>query len=164
MDKLKVFKGKSIMCKMDVNGVIEYANDYFIELCGFKQWEIIGKDLAANYTNDMPKLIMNYTWENILKKKKTNAIIKFKSKSMEFFWLQVKFDYKIDEKTREVRNIYLYGQPLSQKSIEKITKIYTNLSNLENQESIASAEKYLAGYLEGNNLNFEQFFDKFLTL
>lgn len=34
---------KIIMSKTDERGVIEYANQYFMDICGYDEWELMGE-------------------------------------------------------------------------------------------------------------------------
>lgn len=163
LDKEKhVDNTKSIMCKTDIDGYIEYANEYFVELSGYNEGGIMGESIEIISHPDMPKVIAKSIWREIKKKKKVNAIVKYLSKSGHFYWLQVKFDFKVSEATREILNVYLYATPPSRSGILEINKFYKKLSKIENEAGLEIAENYFNGYLENSDLTYGNFIDKYL--
>ncbi|MCF6350213.1 MAG: PAS domain-containing protein [Flavobacteriaceae bacterium] len=163
LDKEKhVANTKSIMCKTDTDGHIEYANEYFVELAGYDEGEIMGESLDIISHPETPKLISKYIWEQINKKHKVYAIIKYLSKSGHFYWLQLKFDYKVSEVTREVINIYLYASVPSRNAILELEKFYKKLTKIETESNLEIAKKYFNGYLENSNLTYDSFIEKYL--
>ena len=164
MNKIAVLGEKSIMCKLEPNGVIEYASSYFIELCEYRNFEILGKKLDLVYNSDTPRVIIDSFWNRISLKQKTTAIVKFNTKSGDYFWLRIKLDYKIDEKSRDISNIYLYGFPVHETIIKKIEEVYLHLNDLEKKSEKKQIEKIFNDFLLEKKVTFEDFFDKILKL
>ena len=160
--EVHVISSKPLMCKTGMHGIIEYANEYFVELSGYSEGEIIGESLELIAHPDTPKIISSLIWENISNKKRTNAIVKYISKSGNFYWLQIKLDYKVDEVSRAISNIYLYATSPDRASILKIEKIYTKLNKIENEAGYDVAQNYFKGYLENLSLTYETFIEKYL--
>ena len=150
----------SIMVKTDNKGIIEYANEYFIELSGYEIGEIIGKDISLVKHPEMPDIIFDLIWESLLKKENTKAIIKNISKTGEYFWLQAKFDFKVNENTREIENFYAYYSPVSKDSITKLNKLYQVISKIEKRAGMDIAESYFLGYLEDKSQDYNEFVEE----
>ena len=162
--EVTILPHKTILCKTDTSQIIEYANEYFIQLCEYTEGEIIGESIALLYHPQMPRTILNLAYKYVLNKKKVYSIARFISKSGKFFWLQIRFDFKVNQETREIQNIYLYGNAASRQSITTLTKIYDKLDKIEKESNIEIAQKYFKNYLESKNLSYDSFFNQFLTL
>jgi PAS domain S-box-containing protein len=158
-----VISSKRIMCKTDINGFIEYANEYFVELSGYTEGEIIGENLRIISHPKMPKTITKYIWDKITKKQKAAAIIKYLSKSGNHYWLEIKLDYKVNEYNREILNIYLYANNASRSSVLKLEEFYNKLYKIEDEAGLEVAENYFSSYLENLNTNYEDFITNYLN-
>ena len=55
-------------------------------------------------------------------RKRVYAILKNRSKSGNFFWLQVSFDFKVNEDTREIENIYAYYTKASKTATNELAQ------------------------------------------
>lgn len=157
-----VNSNKTIMCKVDPHGIIEYANEYFVELTGYSEGEIIGESLNLISHPSMPKVINNLIWNELKRKQKTFGIIKYISKSGSYYWLQVKFDFKVNEDTRELLNIYLYAFTPDRMSILELEKFYKKLNRIEKEASFDVSQKFLSNYLENSKLTYSDFIQKYI--
>jgi PAS domain S-box-containing protein len=164
LSKIAVLGGNSIMCKLESNGAIEYTSSYFTELCGYRNFELLGKKLDLIYSLDTPRVIIDSFWNRISLKQKTTAIVKFNSKSGDYFWLRIKLDYKIDENSRAISNIYLYGFPVHETVVKKIEEVYSHINDLEKKSDKKQIEKIFNDFLLEKKVTFEDFFDKILKL
>lgn len=159
-----VVDNKSIMCKTDSNKIIEYANEYFVELTSYDEGEIMGESLDLLIHPDMPKTLIDFVWYRVNNKQKTSAIFKFLSKQGNYFWLQIKFDFKVSEVTREISNIYLYAIPPSRMGVINLSKFYNNITKIEKNSSIDIAKNYFEGYLENSKQSYESFIEQYLKI
>ena len=158
--EVHVLSVKIPMVKTDVDGIIEYANDYFLDLSEYKAGELMGESFMLLTHPDMPKTVIDVAWKQILNKKTVSTIVKFITKSGKFFWLQIRLDFKVDEQTREVKNIYYYGAQAPITSILELKKLYDKLSKIEKESSLEYSEKYFINYLENLDLDYNSFFEK----
>ncbi len=161
--EIVITPNKVILCKTDTSQIIEYINEQFINICEYSEGEIIGDSLALLYHPQMPRTILNLAYNSILKKRKVYSIVRFISKTGKFFWLQIRFDFKVNQETREIQSIYLYGSSVSLKAKNELTKIYNRLDKIEKESNIKIAQKYFNNYLENINLNYDDFFNQYLT-
>jgi PAS domain S-box-containing protein len=158
--EIHVLSGKTPMIKTDVDAIMEYANDYFLDLSEYKAGDLMGESLLLITHPDMPKTILDLAWKQILSKKTVSTIIKFISKTGKYFWLQVRLDFKVDENTRDIKNIYYYGAQAPITSKLELTKLYDKLSKIEKESSLELSEKYFNNYLENLDLDYNTFFEK----
>jgi len=153
---------ETIMCKFDVAGVIEYANDYFMTLSEYSLYELMGKKINFLYNENMPRVITEYAWNKILNKEKTNIILKCQTKSKKFYWLEVKLDLLINPETRKVENVFFYGKAANRNAILELDIFYTKLYEMEQEKGLLFSKQYLENYLEEQHLNYNDFMNKYL--
>jgi PAS domain S-box-containing protein len=162
-DEIHVLNGKTLMIKTDSDAIIEYANDYFLDISEYNAGDLMGESFLLLTHPDMPKTIIDLAWKEIFNKKTVSTIIKFISKSGKFFWLQVRLDFKVNEQTKDVKNIYYYGEQAPRNAILELTKLYDKLYKIEKESSLELSEKYFNNYLENLDLNYNTFFKKYLN-
>ena len=83
----EVPEGELIVSRTDLNGVITYANDTFLEISGFSEDELIGKNHNIVRHPDMPKAAFENLWETIKKEKKWNGNVKNIRKDKGYYWV-----------------------------------------------------------------------------
>ncbi len=152
---------ETLMIKIDNKGVIEYANDSFINLSGYKIHELIGQDVSILRHPDMPSTITDHVWMSIFKKTKTRTIIKYIAKKGAYFWLQINIDFKVNELTRDIDCIYLYYTKVNPLKIQELRKTYTTLSNIEKHSGTLTSENYFIGVLEDKSLTYSSYMDQY---
>lgn len=158
--EVHVLNGKIPMVKTDIDTIMEYANDYFLDLSEYKAGELMGESFMLLTHPDMPKTVIDIAWKQILSKKTVSTIAKFITKSGKYFWLQIRLDFKVNEQSREVKNIYYYGAQAPITSILELKKLYDKLSKIEKESSLEYSEKYFINYLENLDLDYNSFFEK----
>ncbi len=79
----------SIVSKTDKKGQITYANDKFCTISGYNREELIGRPHNIVRHPDMPKLAFKNMWETILAKKPWAGIVKNRTKSGDFYIVEV---------------------------------------------------------------------------
>ncbi len=148
--------GKVIMSKTDRFGTLEFANDYFMEISGYEEYELMGKSMFCVQHPDMPEVIFKLMWEKLLNKEDFRVIVKNLAKNGKYYWTITNFSYKIDEKTDEIIAIYSKRAATNKKSIHFFSNLYKMLLSIENKSGILSAEKYLIGFMEEKNMSFDE--------
>ena len=147
---------KTIMSKTDKKGIIEYANDYFMEISGYKEWELMGKAHNIVRHPDMPKVIFKLLWDNIKAGKGIYAIVKNLAKNGDYYWVIA--DFKIvEDENGNVEAIYARRKAVPQKVKDKITPIYAVLNELEKNTGVAASEAYFNGKLEDAGMTYNSF-------
>lgn len=139
---------KVIMSKTDKEGIFEFANDYFVEVSGYEEYELMGKSIYCTQHPDMPEVIFKLMWEKLLRKENFPILIKNLAKNGKFYWAVSDFDFKVDEDTDELLSIYNRRKSAPRLAIAFFSKLYKKLKDIENESGIALSEKYLMGHLE----------------
>ncbi|TLP35585.1 PAS domain-containing protein [Arcobacter arenosus] len=85
--EVKLNKKTMIVSETDAKGIIIYANHDFCEIAGYTKEELIGQ--PHNYVRhpDMPKAAFKDLWETIQAGKIWNGIVKNKTKSGDYYWV-----------------------------------------------------------------------------
>ena len=160
--EIHVLSDDPIMVKTDRTGTIEYVNLEYASLSEYEVEEIIGHDVSVLMHPDVPTTVFNHIWGNLFQKKRTYAILKNISKSGKFFWLQVNFDFRVNEETREIENIYAYYSKASLKAKQELDVLYKKIQTIETHSGIDVAENYLSGYLDEKSLEYNEFIESYI--
>ncbi len=150
---------KTIMSKTNPKGIIEYANDYFMEICGYEEHELIGQPHNVIRHPDMPKVIFKWLWEHLLAKKNIHALVKNLAKDGRYYWVITDFDVKVDDQG-EVTSLFARRKAPPRETIEIIDGLYQKLFSIEQASGVTIAEKYLIGFLEEKGMTYNQYIEE----
>ncbi|GAA4274421.1 PAS domain-containing protein [Aquimarina gracilis] len=148
----------TIMSKTDSKGIIEYANDYFMEICGYEEPELIGQPHNVIRHPDMPKVIFKWLWEHLQSKKNIHALVKNLAKDGRYYWVITDFDVKLNEEG-DIVSFFARRKAPPRKTIEKIDSLYKKLLSIEEASGVETAEKYLIGFLEEKGMKYDEFIE-----
>ena len=153
---------KIIMSKTDKFGIFEFANEYFMEISGYEEYELMGKSMFCIQHPDMPEVIFKMMWEKLLKKIDFHVVVKNIAKSGKYYWSITNFTFKTDE-DGEIIAIYSKRIAANRESVTYFSKLYKTLLNIEKENGIDASERYLIGFLEERRLKFNELVDSFYT-
>ena len=153
--EIKLNPYKTIMSKTDQKGIIEYANDYFMEVSGYKEWELMGQPHNILRHPDMPKLVFKLLWERLNVAQPIYAIVKNLAKDGSFYWVIADFKTKIDDTGNITHFARRKAVPDDVKA--KIEKIYSNILEIEKSAGIEASDAYFKGLLEDAGINYDEF-------
>ena len=80
-------KGKYLVSKTDLKGIITHANDAFVELSGFTREELIGKNHNLVRHPDMPPQAFEDLWRTAQAGRPWRGVVKNRSKSGDHYWV-----------------------------------------------------------------------------
>jgi aerotaxis receptor len=80
-------KGQVLVSKTDTKGIINYANDAFIELSGFTKEELIGKNHNIVRHPDMPPEAFEDLWNTVKQGLPWKGIVKNRCKDGRYYWV-----------------------------------------------------------------------------
>ncbi|MEA3228058.1 MAG: PAS domain-containing protein [Campylobacterota bacterium] len=159
-NEIKLSATKHIVSKTDDKGIIEYGNDYFVEISGYTEAELLGQPHSIVRHPDMPKVVFKMMWDRIKQGKNIMAVIKNLSKSGSYYWVVTEFEPKIDPVSGDVISYTAFRKAASQKAIDAITPIYAKLLEVEAEGGVEASEKYLRGYLEEQGTTYDDLIDE----
>lgn len=159
-NEIKLNPKRYIVSKTDAKGIIEYGNDYFVEISGYTEAELIGHPHNIIRHPDMPKVVFKMMWDRINKAQNIMAVVKNLAKDGSFYWVVTEFEPKVDPITNEVISHTAFRKAAPQKAIEAISPIYEKLLDIEKEAGMEASEKYLRGYLEENKTTYDDFINE----
>lgn len=147
-------KSETILSKTDRYGIIEYANEAFINVSGYEDFELIGQPHSVIRHPDMPKAIFKVLWDNLLAGNNFHAVAKNLAKSGRYYWVVTDFDIIKNDKG-EITNFYARRKSLPTDAITKhIEPLYKRLLAIEKTAGMKASEKYLYGFLEDMGVGY----------
>ncbi len=153
---------KTIMSKTNKKGIIEYANDYFMEVSGYKEWELMGQPHNILRHPDMPKLVFKLLWDRLNDAKPVYALVKNLAKDGRYYWVIADFKTIIDNEGNITH--YARRKAVPQKAKEKIAKIYSNILEIEKSAGLEASESYFSGMLEDGGITYDEFIHGLMEL
>ena len=150
-------KTQTIMSKTNARGIIEYANEVFVDVSGYEDYELMGQPHNIIRHPDMPKVIFKVLWENLKKGNNFHAIVKNLAKSGRYYWVITDFDISCNE-VGEVVNLFARRRAVPQEVITNhIEPLYKKLLQIEQASGVEFSEKYLIGFLEEKNRTYVEY-------
>jgi PAS domain S-box-containing protein len=156
-NEIKLSKKRYIVSKTDAAGIIEYGNDYFVEISGYTEAELIGKPHSIVRHPDMPKIAFKLMWDRIKQGKNFMAVVKNLAKDGSYYWVVTDFEPKKDPLTNEIIAHTAFRKAAPQKAIDTMAPIYAKLVEIEKEGGMEASEKYLIGFLEEHRTTYDDF-------
>ncbi len=161
IEKEKVLDPKRyIVSKTDPKGVITYGNDYFVEVAGYSEAELIGKPHNIIRHPDMPRIVFKLMWDRIKQGQNIMAVVKNLAKDGSYYWVVTDFEAKMDPLTGEPISYTAFRKAAPKKAVEAIVPIYKKLIEIEQVSGMEGSEAYLKGFLEEQGKTYDQFIDE----
>ncbi len=154
LNEVKLDSSKTIRLKTNAKGVIEFANDYSREICGYEEFELIGQIYNITSHPDMPKFIFDIVRNRLNKGGNIHALVKNLAKDGSYYWTLSYFDAKFNENGKLV-SLYVRKKAASKNTIFRIEKIYKKA--IEDRRGIIIADKYFSSFLEDKNTTYDKF-------
>ena len=158
-EEIEVSTKRYIVSKTDSKGIIEYGNDYFIEISGYTESELLGKPHNIVRHPDMPKIIFKFMWNRINRAENIMAVVKNLAKDGRYYWVVTEFEPKVDPVTNEIISHTAFRKAAPRKAIETLVPIYQQLLELEHFGGMGASEKYLRDYLSKKKKTYDEFID-----
>ncbi|MCV9926860.1 PAS domain-containing protein [Flavobacterium sp. LS1R49] len=150
-------KTQVIMSKTNPFGIIEYANETFVDVCGYEDYELMGQPHNIIRHPDMPRVIFKVLWENLKKGNNFHAIVKNLAKSGRYYWVITDFEIAKDQNDVIV-NYFGRRRAVPQEVIAMhIEPLYKKLLQIESASGMEFSEKYLIGFLEEKKRTYVEY-------
>jgi PAS domain S-box-containing protein len=145
-----------IVSETDAKGKITYVNDYFCEVSGYSEEELIGKPHSIIRHPDMPKVVFKLLWENLKQGKNINTVVKNLAKDGRYYWIFTEFEIRKNTDNGEIIGYHASRKTISTHVIEIIAELYKELLAVEKSDGVDASEKYLNAYLKekGDDVTF----------
>ena len=80
--------GQTIVSKTDLKGRITYINQYFMDISGFTEQELIGKNHNIVRHPDMPPEAFQDLWEHMKVSRPWTGMVKNRCKNGDYYWVE----------------------------------------------------------------------------
>ncbi|MFB3387015.1 PAS domain-containing protein [Flavobacterium sp. LAR06] len=152
-------KNKVLLSKTDTKGTILYANEDFIDVSGYDEFELIGQPHNIIRHPDMPKVIFKFLWDSIKASKNIHVIIKNMSKTGRYYWVITDFKI-IADSDGEIVGYFGTRKSVPENIIVKfIEPLYKKLLHIEEASGMSASEEYLTGFLEERKKTYMEYID-----
>ena len=159
-NEIKLSSHKYIVSKTDPKGKILYANDYFCEVCGYKEYELVGSPHSIVRHPDMPKAVFHLLWEHIQNGQNISAVVKNLAKNGDHYWVVTDFEIRRNVATKEINQYVAFRHAVSKKVIKEIEPLYAKMLEIEKADGMAASIQYLDDFLASKRLNYNQFIEQ----
>ncbi len=156
-------KNKVLLSKTDTKGTILYANEDFIDVSGYDEFELIGQAHNIIRHPDMPKVIFKFLWDSIKSSKNIHAIIKNMSKTGRYYWVITDFKI-IADSNGEIVGYFGTRKSVPEDIVVKfIEPLYKKLLHIEEASGMLASEEYLLGFLEERKKTYMEYIDHLIA-
>ena len=151
-----------LVSRTDEKGVIEYVNDYFIEVSGYLESELIGQPHNLIRHPDMPRIVFKLMWEHIQSGKNILALVKNLAKDGRYYWVYTSFEPNINRDDNKIIGYLASRKAAPRDIIDIIAPLYDKLLEIEKSEGMEESQKYLDSFLKekGKDITFENIMDE----
>ena len=146
---------KIIVSKTDKYGKIQYVNDYFCEVAGYEEDEILGAPHNIVRHPDMPQAIFYLMWQSIQSGNNITAVVKNLSKSGKYYWVSTDFEIMKDS-DGEVNGYIAYRRPASKMAVSGVEELYEKLLRIERKSGMEQSLLYLQGFLDVRHVTYHE--------
>ncbi len=154
--EIKLDPTKVIMSKTDPKGIIEYANEYFMEISGYEEFELMGQPHNIIRHPDMPKVVFKVMWDRLHRGENIHALVKNLAKDGRYYWVLTNFETKYDDDNNIIAH-YARRKAAPGNAVYQIEKLYNTLLSIEKNQNEEVAEKYFYGMLEEKRKSYDEF-------
>lgn len=149
-----------IVSKTDPRGVITYANDVFIDISGYTEYELMGKPHSIIRHPHMPRCVFKLLWETIVAGDEIFAYVVNRCKNGDHYWVFAHVTPSYDE------NCQLIGYHSSRRAprreaVNAVVPLYKHLCQIEAEvggnAGMEKAFNTLLVLLKDKGVRYEEF-------
>ncbi len=150
-----------LVSKTDLKGIIKYANQPFIEITGYTERELVGKNHNIIRHSDMPGGVFKLLWSVISVGNEFFGYIKNSSKDGSFYWILANVTPSFDTNSKIVGYYSVRRMP-KRSALREVEKIYATMLEVERQypnrkQGAQASMDYLLNFLAQHGANYEEF-------
>ena len=143
------------MSRTDKHGIIEFANDYFVEISGYTKEELIGKPHSLIRHPDMPRIVFKVMWERIQNGKDILALVKNLAKDGRYYWVFTTFEPDRDLDSGEIFGYKAFRKAAPKDVVEIIEALYKELLAVEKEGGMEASFAHLQAFLHAKDPSLE---------
>ncbi len=145
-----------IVSKTDLKGRIIYGNKMFIKISGYTESELLGAPHSILRHPDMPKIVFKLLWDRIQNKEEIFAYVKNLCKDGGFYWVFANVTATVAS-DGSIRDYHSVRRKPSQKAMDVIPGLYSQLLNAERSGGMEASYKLLTDILKEKGVSYDEF-------
>lgn len=142
-----------IVSKTNPSGVITYCNEIFMEMAGYSEDELIGRNHNIIRHPHMPKAAFKLAWELLQEGKEFFGFVKNATKCGAYYWVFANITPDYDEERNIIGYTSVRRKP-SPEALETIVPLYQKMIEIEQNQGIKESYTYLFDVLKQNNTTY----------
>jgi len=151
---------KILVSKTNAKGIITYCNHSFLEISGYSESELLGKQHNVVRHPDMPRVIFSLLWEILQSNREFNGYIKNLAKDGGYYWVFANVTPSYSSKN-ELLGYYSVSRKPEPEKLNYIQNLYLELLEIEQQPASKNAideSRYkLDSVLNGREMGYDEF-------
>ena len=124
-NEVKMREGSILVSKTNLKGIITYVNQDFIDISGFREDELIGKNHNVVRHPDMPPEAFEWLWRDLKNGKPWTAPVKNRAKNGDYYWVNANVS-PIFENGKVVEYMSVRTRPTDEE-IRQAEKLYDDV-------------------------------------
>lgn len=144
-----------IVSKTDTKGIITYCNEIFIDMAGYEESELLGKNHNIIRHPDMPRVAFKLCWDLISSGKEFFGFVKNISKDGGYYWVFANITPDYDQNGKIIGYTSVRRKP-PQSAINTIVPIYKLLLDEERKGGMKASGEFLAKFLQDKNISYDE--------
>ncbi len=125
-NEVKMREGSILVSKTDLKGIITYVNQDFLDISGFREDELIGKNHNIVRHPDMPPEAFAWLWDDLKKGTPWTAPVKNRAKNGDYYWVSANVS-PIKKNGKVVEYMSVRTRP-SDEVIRQAEQLYRDIS------------------------------------
>lgn len=146
----------TLVCKLSKDGIIKFVNKNYIDITSFSEEDLIGQSNEIIQHPKMPQVILEKAWDAIYNGKQLYLVSKNITKNGAYFWTIADINSRVTEGKSTA--VFVRRKYLPSELKHEFSTLYEILYGIEsNGGGKKVAEKYLSGWLENKNTNYQDY-------
>ncbi|HEX5623540.1 MAG TPA: PAS domain-containing protein [Sulfuricurvum sp.] len=145
-----------IVSKTDARGKIIYGNKTFIKMSGYEENELLDAPHSILRHPDMPKIVFKLLWDHIQNKQEIFAYVKNLAKDGSYYWVFANVTATLNT-NGTIRDFHSVRRKPSQKALNVIPGIYSQLLAAEKSGGMEASKKLLDTVLNEKGISYDEF-------
>lgn len=137
-DEVRLNNDEFIVSKTDTKGRITYINRVFMQIAGYNEAELLGKQHNIIRHPDMPRGVFKFMWQTLQQEKEFFGYVKNLCRDGSYYWVfaNVTPDY---DAQGQLTGYYSVRRKPSLQAINTLTPIYAEMLALEKRTPTSQA-------------------------
>jgi methyl-accepting chemotaxis protein len=120
-------EGAVIVSKTDLKGNISYCNHEFVDISGYSESELIGRNFSQLRHPDIPGELFKELWKTVREGLPWTGVIKNRAKNGDFFWMNANIT-PLYQRGRIVEYLCVGTTPTTEE-VREADRLYTDLNS-----------------------------------